>query len=169
MSPIEIRLDPKLVSSLLDTIQPVLDQLREELASPALLPEDDEMMESFWKSDLLESQRQEIDLVANLFGDEFLDTGRVVIEVEDMDRILRSCSAIRLRLRDTNLAGLDDEQLEQGNLSEVEWDQELQLSYAAYALFASLQEIIVSQMNVMEGEELDSEFGEDDSERDNGF
>lgn len=147
MNEIEIRLDPEIVSALMDTVRPAIESLRDELASPALLPEEDEVMEDFWKSDLLESQRNEIDVVLDVFGDEFLNTGRAIVKPENMDRMIRSCSAIRLKLRDTVLGELDDSQLEEGNLEGVSWTKERQLGYGAYSLFASLQELIISQMN----------------------
>lgn len=146
MRPIEIRLDPQLVASLLDTISPVLEQLESELASPAIFPDEDTMMEDFWKKDLLDAQREEVTVIAELFDDEFMETGRATIDPDDMDRVIRACSAIRLKLRDSALAPLSDEQLEEGDLEGVHWEESLQIGYAAYALFASLQELIVSQM-----------------------
>ena len=158
MKPIEIRLDPAMVETLLESLSPIFDKLESELASPALLPEEDEVMEDFWKRDLLESQKNEVAVMRGLFNQEFMETGRALIEPDDMDRVLRSCSAIRLKLRDTVLKDLNDETLEQGELEEVAWTKELQLGYASYALFASLQEIIVSQMN---GETSAPEAGEE--------
>lgn len=146
MRQIEIRLDPALVESLLKTIQPVLDALQNELATPAELPEDDELLEDFWKSDLLDSQREELKVIANLFDDEFMLSGRALIAEDEMDKVIRACSAIRLKLRETMLAPIGDSQLEEGNLEGLEWTDELQIGYAAYALFASLQELIISQL-----------------------
>lgn len=147
MKPIEIRLDPAMVESLLETIGPALESLEDELATPAEFPEDDELMENFWKSDLLESQREELAVIAQLFDEEFLESGRAIIAPEDMEKVIRACSAIRLKLRSTLLGPLSDAQLEEGDLEGVEWSDALQIGYAAYALFASLQELIVSQMS----------------------
>lgn len=146
MRQIEIRLDPAIVESLLKTIQPVLDQLENELATPAEFPDEDELLEDFWKSDLLNSQREELKIVANLFDDEFMLSGRALIGPDEMDKVIRACSAIRLKLRETMLAPISDAQLEEGNLEGMEWTEGLQIGYAAYALFASLQELIISQM-----------------------
>ena len=168
MSPIEIRLDPRLMESLLETISPTLELLDNELASAAPLPEDDELLEDFWKSDLLRSQREELTVVARLFDEEFMSTGRAVIAPEDMDKVIRACSAIRLKLRESKLKALGDEQLERGELDDVEWTEDLQISYAAYSLFASLQELIVSEISDPEGfeEQYGDELGDDDSDRD---
>lgn len=152
MRQIEIRLDPELVESLLKTIQPVLDQLQDELATPADFPDDDELMEDFWKNDLLSSQREELKVIANLFDDEFMLSGRALIAADEMDKVIRACSAIRLKLRESLLGPISDSQLEEGDLEGLEWTDELQIGYAAYALFASLQELIISQLSSPEEE-----------------
>lgn len=166
MRQIEIRLDPALVESLLKTIQPVLDELQEELATPAEFPDEDELLEDFWKKDLLNSQREELRVIANLFDDEFMLSGRTLIAADEMDRVIRACSAIRLKLRETMLEPISDSQLEEGNLEGLEWTDELQIGYAAYALFASLQELVISQMaspgdESEKSDELDWGDGED--------
>lgn len=164
MKPIEIRLDPALVESLLDSIAPILELLENELASPAEFPdEEDELLEDFWTSDLLKAQREEIAVISGLFDEEFMESGRAVIEPEDMDKVLRACSAIRLKIRDTMLDPIDDSKLEEGDLEGVEWTDEMQIGYAAYALFASLQELIVAQLNgELPSDEDDLDWGEED-------
>lgn len=147
MRQIEIRLDPALVESLMETIKPVIGKLGSELAIPAELPEDDELMEDFWKNDLLNSQREELEVVSELFGDEFMRSGRAVIDPQDMDKVVRACSAIRLKLRETMLSQVSDRQLEEGDLEGVKWTDVLQIGYAAYALFASLQELVIAQIS----------------------
>lgn len=168
MSPIEIRLDPQVVRTLLDAIAPVLERLEGELASSVELPEDDELMENFWKSDLLNSQREELAVFGSLFDETFMESGRARIEPEDMDKLIRACSAIRLKLRETGLKDLSDEQLERGEMEDVDWTDTLQVSYAAYSLFASLQELIVSQVmggTYDEGDDFEDEaFDNDDDE-----
>ncbi|MBK1879389.1 hypothetical protein [Pelagicoccus mobilis] len=162
MKQIEIRLDPSLVESLLDAIRPVLTQLESELASPAEFPDEDELLEDFWKSDLLNSQRAELEVIRNLFDDEFLLSGRALISSDEMDSVIRACAAIRLKLRDTMLEPISDGQLEEGDLEGVEWTDEMQIGYAAYALFASLQELIISQMSWGESEEPEPGYGDEE-------
>lgn len=165
MKQIEIRLDPSLVESLLEAIRPVMTSLETELATPAEFPDDDELMEDFWKNDLLDSQRAELEVIRNLFDDEFLLSGRALISSAEMDLVIRACAAIRLKLRGTMLEPISDEQLEAGDLEGVDWTEELQIGYAAYALFASLQELIISQFSAPDSEASESDpldWGEDE-------
>jgi len=157
MRQIEIRLDPAMVESLLEAIRPVMTKLESELATPAEFPDEDELMEDFWKSDLLNSQKAEIEVIRNLFDDEFLLSGRALISSDEMDLVIRACAAIRLKLRETILEPISDSQLEEGALEEVDWSEDLQIGYAAYALFASLQELIISQMTWGDSEEAGKE------------
>ncbi len=160
MRSIELRLDPAVVTTLLAAIDPTLRHLRSELASPAVFPEEeDQVMEDFWRNDLLESQRSEVDAISALFDADFMESGRALIEPDAMDRVLRACSAIRLRLREAALSEFSDDQLERGDFEGVQWTEQLQASYAAYALFASLQELIVTQM--MDPDHGDLEFEDD--------
>ena len=160
MNAIEIRLDPGMVSSLLDVIRPSMDHLESNLATDAKSPDEDPMMVDIWRHDLLASQRDDVTVIQALFGPNFMLTGAAVIEPEDMDRVLRACSALRLRLRETILSPLADEQLESGNLEGIDWTHELRIGYGAYALFASLQELIISQVF----DDDDDEEQEDDEE-----
>lgn len=159
MNPIEIRLDPALVAALLDTIRPALEGLETELASAADVPADDDMLENFWKNDLLDSQREEVAAISELFDLDFMESGRAIIVPDNMERVLRACSAIRLRLRDTALSSISDQQLEEGTLEDVAWTRELQEAYAAYSLFGHLQELIVAQIEGFGGDDEEEEGG----------
>lgn len=168
MNAIEIRLNPKFVTALLDAIRPALDELDEGLAAPGKPPEEDELMRDVWIGDLLESQREDVAAVTALFDENFMQTGRAIIEPNNMDRVLRACSAIRLKLRETALKDVGDEQLEVGDLDDLSWSESLRVAYGAYALFATLQELIVTQAyGDGEGGEFDEGF-EDEDDRPSG-
>ncbi len=76
-----------------------------------------------------------------------METGRATVDEEDVDMVLRGCTAVRLKLRESTLANVDDELLETGELSLAELTSEQKNGYGAYVLFASLQELIISQMD----------------------
>lgn len=146
MSPIEMRLNVEAVKPLLEHIQPLLDELKESLASPGQAPEDDELLEEFWHSDLINSQREDVTSLVELFDDTFMETGRTVVFMEKADHLIRGCTAIRLKLRESSLEDIEDEALESGEFSFDELDFDARMGYGAYMLFASLQEMIIAQM-----------------------
>jgi len=132
---------------MVEHVRGLLSELSEELAAPNEVPVDDEIMTDFWSRDLLESQKKDVGAIAELFDDEFLETGRATVDEEDVDRVLRGCTAVRLKLRETTLASIDDAALEKGEINQGEMSDEEESGYGAYVLFASLQELIISQMN----------------------
>ena len=156
MKPIEIRLDLNSVKPLLDHIGPILDSLSDELVVPGNLPGDDDLLENFWEEGLLESQRGEMDTIKALFGESFRETGRAVMDIDQVDTVIKACSAVRLKLRETSLKDIPDSDLEQGQIELEDLDSDQRIGYGAYMLFASLQELAITQM---EHGDLDDQDG----------
>lgn len=144
---LEFRLDAEAIRPLVEHVRSLLLDLGEKLATPNKAPEDDEIMSEFWSRDLLHSQRRDIAAIAELFDDDFMETGRATVDEEDVDLVLRGCTAVRLKLRESTLANIGDELLETGELSSTELTSEQKSGYGAYILFASLQELIISQLD----------------------
>ena len=144
---LEFRLDAAAIRPFVEHVRGLLLDLGEELATPNEAPGDDEIMSDFWSKDLLHSQRKDVAAIAELFDDAFMETGRATVDEEDVDMVLRGCTAVRLRLRESTLASVEDELLETGELSLAKLTKEQENGYGAYVLFASLQELIISQMD----------------------
>lgn len=148
MNRLEFRLDTKSVLPLLEHVKPLMEQLAIDLAIPNVSPDNDELMSDFWSKDLLTSQRKDIAAIAELFDDEFLDTGSATVDEEDADLVLRGCAAVRLKIRERSLEAFSDEALESGELDIEDFNRDQRIGYAAYALFASMQELIISQLEL---------------------
>jgi hypothetical protein len=148
MNRLEFRLDTKSVLPLLEHVKPLMEELATDLAVSNISPDDDELMSDFWSKDLLTSQRKDIAAIAELFDDEFLDTGSATVDQEDADLVLRGCTAMRLKIREISLEAFSDEALESGELDIEDFDRDQRIGYAAYALFASMQELIISQLDL---------------------
>ena len=148
MNRLEFRLDTKSVLPLLEHVKPLMEQLAIDLATPNVSPDNDELMSDFWSKDLLTSQRKDIAAIAELFDDEFLDTGSATVDEEDADLVLRGCAAVRLKIRERSLEAFSDEALESGELDIEDFNRDQRIGYAAYALFESMQELIISQLEL---------------------
>ena len=148
MNRLEFRLDTESVLPLLEHARPLMEELGKELATNNEPPEEDELMSDFWSKDLMNSQRKDVAAIAELFDDHFLETGRASVDAEDADLVLRGCTAMRLKLRGRSLGAFSDAALESGELDIEDFTQEQRIGYAAYALFASLQELIISQLEL---------------------
>ena len=164
---LEFRMDPDAVLPMLEHIESLYPELRDKLAAPGKPPDQDELMSSLWNTDLLNSQRSEIEIFAAIFGPEFKASGCAKVVLEGADRVIRACSALRLKLREKSLGAVDDSLLESGNLDMGSMSEHQQIGYAAYVLLASLQELIIVRIDDADSWSDDDaeEEGADDGNR----
>ncbi|MEC7907285.1 MAG: hypothetical protein VYC82_08675 [Verrucomicrobiota bacterium] len=144
---LEFRLDPEAVRPLVLHFRSLVDSLKDDLVAENEPPTSDQVMSEVWVEDLLESQRKDIASLNELFDDKFLDTGRATVNEEDVDLVLRGCAALRLVLRDSTLSRFEDERLERGEVEVGKITAEEEIGYSVYILLASLQELIISQLD----------------------
>lgn len=144
---LEFRLDPEAVRPLVLHFRSLVDSLKDDLVAENEPPTSDQVMSEVWVEDLLESQRKDIASLNELFDDKFLDTGRATVNEEDVDLVLRGCAALRLVLRDSTLSRFEDERLERGEVEVGKITAEEEIGYGVYILLASLQELIISQLD----------------------
>ncbi len=144
---LEFRLDPEAVRPLVFHFRSLVDSLKDDLVADNEPPASDQVMSEVWLEDLLESQKKDITALNELFNNELLDTGRATVNEEDVDLILRGCTALRLVLRESTLSRFEDEHLESGEVEVGKITAEEEIGYGVYILLASLQELIISQLD----------------------
>jgi len=144
---LEFRLNPEAVRPLVLHFRSLVDFAKDGLVAENEPPTSDQVMSEVWVGDLLESQRKDINALNELFDDRFLDTGRATVDEEDVDFVLRGCAAIRLVLRDSTLSRFEDDCLERGEVEVGKITAEEEIGYGVYILLASLQELIISQLD----------------------
>lgn len=151
MKQLEFRLQPDVVLPLLSHVRPLIEEMDGKLASNVKPPDEDAMLADFWQTDLLAAQRRDLKAVTSFFEEPFSETGRAVLDVSEADLFMRGCAALRLKLRETSLRDLSDSQLEGGEVDYALLTDRQRLGYGAYMLFASLQELIISQLDRLSG------------------
>lgn len=156
---IEIKLSLKIVAPLLDLIKTVARELKDELAvqlPPAIVESaDDADMSALWRESLLASQNEDAATLLALFDDAFFATGVIAFGSKSSGRIIRACSALRLRMRARMLAKITDETLEQGVAGIESLPEETQRALMAYMFLATMQELIIRhfETTIIEGPE----------------
>lgn len=158
MQRLEIRLSLPAVSPLLQRLEPLAARLRDTLANPVVRAQDDEDFRELWAGELLEAQREDLAALAGLFDEEFHRSGRIVIDQRNADGVLRACSALRLHLRETELTFATDAQLESGEPDFEKMSDADKLAYSCYVVLATLQEIVIENLD------LDEPYSEEDAE-----
>jgi hypothetical protein len=76
----------------------------------------------------------------------------VVFDEENSEPALRACSAVRLRLREEYLKEVSDEKLETGDVEIEQLPEAVRKFFMAYIFLATLQELIIQNLDTAEGE-----------------
>lgn len=147
MKRVEVKLNLDAVAPLLDVIKAAADELAPRLAVDPQVPEHDAEFADEWKRELLAHQKGDLGVLLGLFNSEFFSTGVIALDPTNSESILRASAAIRLKLREVHLKGLEDESLESGEIDVDELPELTQRAFAAYVFLATLQEVIVQHLD----------------------
>lgn len=148
MKPFEVKLVLPVVVPLLDVIQGLVQDLKTAPAIPGeAVPAADSELSEAWRSELLTSQRGDLELFMALFGDEFINEGVIAFDASNAEAVIRSCSAVRLRLRERSLKQVGDEALEAGEVELETLPEDLRKAFMCYLFLATLQELIISRLD----------------------
>ena len=147
MKRIEVKLSLPVVAPLLDVIRQLADGLGQKLAAPQDLGDIDQEFRDAWVGDLLEGQNKDVKALLALFDDEFFAEGIVAFDEENAEPIVRACAAVRLRLREVYLKGLDDDALEGGDVEVEQMSEAVRKAFMCYLFLATVQELIIQHLD----------------------
>lgn len=125
------------------------------------LPVDDPDLRQAWIADLRAEAREDAARLRNLLEDERFGRRPVDLSEEEAESLVRACSTVRLRLRETGLSCLSDEALESGGIRLTRLPAEERRLYACYLFLAGLQSLLISHLDpdaaAAEGEAAEEE------------
>lgn len=147
MKRIEVKLSLGVVAPLLDVIKAVEDSLDNELAAPLAMDRVDDDLRDDWRDELIAAQNGDVRNLLALFDSEFFASGVVNFDEDNADAILRSCAAVRLRLRDGFLSELSDEMLESGEVIIDELPEPDRRFFMCYLFLATVQELVIEHLD----------------------
>jgi len=147
MNAIELKLNQAVVAPLLDFIAPVLKRLEHEAAIALPLAEEDEELAEIWCHGLIHTQIDDCRHLMGIFGDDFRDSGLVVIDIAEVDRVLRAASAIRLKVREVLLTHIPDSALEGADFDFESLPEPDKTGFEIYLFFATFQEVIIRHLD----------------------
>ena len=162
MPEINIRVSHYFVESLSHLLERIAKTLRSELAISVRLVEQDEDLTAAWEEGLLEQLQDDCRKLMALFRGNQLGKTAVELDSDSADSILRAASAVRIRIRETFLNGLSEEDLEQGEVDFYSLEPDIQQTYACYVFLAGIQEQLVAQLEGFDDEGLYDPFADDD-------
>lgn len=147
MKKIEIKLSQGVVAPLLDFIKAVRETLRDELVVGVEFPDADPDLQEMWKEDLLEALDTDLTVFMELFDSDFFESGKIVIDEENGDGVLRAAAALRLKIRTDFLKNVPDAALEQGEVPFQEMSLQEQQAYGCYLFLATIQEVVLQSID----------------------
>ena len=146
MPELEIQINPFMVDALVEMIETIASNLDSILPGDNSVPESDAELQSIWMQGLRDGQEKDCSILLHTLRNKNFGKSSVSFEEENGEAMLRSCSAIRLKLQDTLLKDVSMEQLEKGEVDVQKMEPEQQRGYACYPFLATLQSIIIREL-----------------------
>lgn len=140
-------LDSHLIVAMLELVKAATESLNGHLAVEPQMPEDDEDLQMAWQADLIEALHYDIDYLLLVLRDHDFGKGELIMEEGVAESVVRACSAIRLKLRESALLKLTDDQLENAEVDILSLPTDMQQCYACYLFLTSLQSLILIELD----------------------
>jgi hypothetical protein len=147
MKRVEVKLSLPVVAPLVDLIRELTNDLERTLAAPQALHDLDQDFRGAWIGELLESQNGDLQSLLSLFDGEFFTVGVIAFDENNAEPIVRACTALRLKLRESRLKALGDESLETGDVDMDGLDQASRTAFMCYLFLATVQELIIQHLD----------------------
>jgi hypothetical protein len=147
MKRVEVKLSLPVVAPLVDLIRELTNDLERTLAAPQALHDLDQDFRGAWIGELLESQNGDLQSLLSLFDGEFFTVGVIAFDENNAEPIVRACTALRLKLRESRLKALGDESLETGDVDMDGLDHASRTAFMCYLFLATVQELIIQHLD----------------------
>lgn len=144
---IEFVVDREVIESLLPVMIAAAEALQGRTAVKVELPADAADLAEGWRESLSEALGHDVASLLSFLQNPALAEGAITLDEGPAEGVMRACSAVRLRIRETLLGGIADRHLETGrvNVGRLALDQ--RRAYFCYILLAGLQESIIESLD----------------------
>jgi hypothetical protein len=147
MKRVEVKLSLPVVAPLVDLIRELTVDLERSLAAPQALHDLDQDFRGAWIGELLEGQTGDLRALLSLFDGEFFTVGVIAFDEKNAEPIVRACTALRLKLRESRLKSLGDESLETGDVDMEGLEEATRTAFMCYLFLATVQELIIQHLD----------------------
>lgn len=107
----------------------------------------DAELHPIWQEELHLQLDDDLRVLRKLVASGDFGVGVVSLTETSAEAVLRACSALRLKVRETLLGAISDDVLESGSVGFEALNPVQQQSYATYAFLAGLQELLVEELD----------------------
>lgn len=152
MPEVHMKINPFMVDALVHLIETIAGNLESVLPKREQIPEQDRVLADTWSDGLRDDQDRDCAALLHLLRDRRFGRAAVPVKEEVAESVLRACSAVRLKIQDSLLKDLSDQALETGKIQIQSLEPEAQRGYACYLFLASLQAILIAELDPEAGE-----------------
>jgi hypothetical protein len=146
MPELDIQINPFMADALVQMIETISSNLDDVLPADSAIPASDPDFQSIWVEGLREIQERDCSVLLHILRHRDFGRDAIPFDEETGEALLRSCSAIRLKIQDTILKAVAPEQLEVAQLNVQKLEPEQQRGYACYLFLATLQSLVIREL-----------------------
>jgi hypothetical protein len=146
MKRIEVKLAVPVVAPLLDVIRALGETPSVPAPGVTVPPDADSDLRGAWIGELAAAETAEVRALLALFDEVFFREGIVAFDAENASVILRACSVLRLRLRESYLRAWGDDALESGDVEAGPFEPGGHKAMACFLFLATVQELILQHL-----------------------
>ena len=158
---LEIELLPGMAQSLVPPLERLMTQLGDQLPRKMQEP-DDVVLGEIWETELVAAFQRDARRLITVLGDPAFGRRGYTLEAEQLEEMIRGCSALRLTLRQAALEEVSDRDLERGLINPEHIPTEHRESIACFWFLGALQELLVGVLDPdsVAGGEVDDGLGD---------
>ena len=143
-----LRIEPKIISSILPELGKYFSKSRELEDFEKTVPNfDEEDLKEMWIEGLKDDRKKDRNALAKLLESPRLAYGRVEVADDDINELLRGLTELRFTIRKTSLKQITDEELESGLHELSSTKPEIRIGYFAYLILAEIQERLIQEIS----------------------
>ena len=161
---IDLKIAPELLAVMRQMVGMATEQLKQAPNSLPALHEDDPEMEYFWQEDLQAALSNDLELFQRTLAEGGLGEQPIKLEEAELEGLVRACSAIRVKVRETALKSISDETLEYSDIDLLKQPLEVQQAYSFYLFLSAIQSAFISYLDPESNPWFSDEDEDDDDE-----
>jgi hypothetical protein len=142
-----LQVEPRIIAAILPELGKLFARSSQLADFSEFVPNvDDPDFQEAWVDGLEEDAKNDRNALARLLKSPRLPYGRVEVDEEDVDELLRGLTEIRFTIRKTSLKDISDSELENGISDLSSSKPEVRIGYFGYLLTAEIQERIIQEV-----------------------
>ncbi len=147
MIKIDLQLESDFLAAMFKQVKLTADSVSRSLVIESGVSREDEDLKSAWEASLMESLKSDCDFLLSLLQHHHFGDCELKVDQDVAESVLRAASAVRLKMAQTVLASLSQEQLEDGSVEILSLPSDQLICYSAYRFLAYLQGLIIREID----------------------